>query len=166
MATLDKHSRGVGLLQPRVAVLDRDGGARQGPQLGQLERQRSVVEAVSEVSQRLALDRGDESAVRVAHGVVTCLERLAQHRRALLGEAIGIVLARVTGYLPDLLARVQVRCPEIPIVFAETRPLAEEWTYRWLGAALAEDLSTRDLWRFPDDPTADRARSTSDDPAD
>jgi ERCC4-type nuclease len=44
-----------------------------------------------------------------------------------------------TGFLPDMLARVQVRYPEIPIVFAETRPLAEEWTYRWLGAAAAED---------------------------
>jgi hypothetical protein len=42
------------------------------------------------------------------------------------------------GFLPDLLARVQVRYPEVPIVFAETRPLAEEWTFRWLGAALAE----------------------------
>lgn len=50
------------------------------------------------------------------------------------------------GFLPDLLARVQVRYPEIPIVFAETRPLAEEWTYRWLGAALAEALSNRDAW--------------------
>lgn len=43
-----------------------------------------------------------------------------------------------SGFLPDLLARVQVRYPEIPIVFCETRPLAEEWTYRYLGAALAE----------------------------
>jgi len=42
------------------------------------------------------------------------------------------------GFLPDLLARVQVRYPEVPIVFCDTRPLAEEWTYRWLGAALAE----------------------------
>jgi hypothetical protein len=42
------------------------------------------------------------------------------------------------GFLPDLLARIQVRYPEIPIVFVETRPLAEEWTFRWLGAALAE----------------------------
>jgi len=25
----------------------------------------------------------------------------------------------------------------VPIVFCETRPLAEEWTYRFLGAALA-----------------------------
>lgn len=42
------------------------------------------------------------------------------------------------GFLPDLLARVQVRYPEIPIVFCDTRPFAEEWTYRWLGAAVAE----------------------------
>jgi len=42
------------------------------------------------------------------------------------------------GFLLDLLARVQVRYPEIPIVFAETRPLAEEWTYRYLAAARAE----------------------------
>jgi hypothetical protein len=42
------------------------------------------------------------------------------------------------GFLPDLLARVQVRYPEIPILFLETRPLAEEWTFRYLGAALAE----------------------------
>jgi hypothetical protein len=42
------------------------------------------------------------------------------------------------GFLPDMLARVQVRYAEIPIVFLETRPLAEEWTFRYLGAALAE----------------------------
>ncbi|CAN5561406.1 hypothetical protein BH20CHL7_BH20CHL7_17650 [soil metagenome] len=42
------------------------------------------------------------------------------------------------GFLPDMLARVQVRYPEIPIFFAETRPLAEEWTFRYLGAAFAE----------------------------
>jgi hypothetical protein len=46
------------------------------------------------------------------------------------------------GFLPDMLARVQVRYPEIPIVFAETRPLAEEWTFRWLGAAAAEDADS------------------------
>lgn len=42
------------------------------------------------------------------------------------------------GFLPDILARVQVRYPEIAIVFLETRQLAEEWTFRYLGAALAE----------------------------
>jgi hypothetical protein len=58
-----------------------------------------------------------------------------------------------TGFLPDLLARVQVRYPEIPIVFTETRPLAEEWTFRWLGAVLAESLSTSDAWGDDDGAT-------------
>lgn len=35
------------------------------------------------------------------------------------------------------LAEAQVRFPSVPVVFAETRPLAQEWTYRFLGAALA-----------------------------
>ena len=35
----------------------------------------------------------------------------------------------------DALADYQVRWPTIPIVFCETRPLAEEWTYRYLAAA-------------------------------
>jgi len=38
----------------------------------------------------------------------------------------------------DAIAEAQVRCPAVPIVFAETRVLAEEWTYRFLAAALAE----------------------------
>ncbi len=37
----------------------------------------------------------------------------------------------------DGLAELQVRWPNIPIVFCETRPLAEEWTYRFLAAARA-----------------------------
>lgn len=41
------------------------------------------------------------------------------------------------GFVADLLGAVQVRYPQIPIVFCDTRPLAEEWTYRFLGAALA-----------------------------
>ena len=35
----------------------------------------------------------------------------------------------------DALAEYQVRWPNVPIVFCETRPLAEEWTYRFLAAA-------------------------------
>ena len=35
----------------------------------------------------------------------------------------------------DGLAELQVRWPSVPIVFCETRPLAEEWTYRYLAAA-------------------------------
>src|SRR5579875_2658544 len=37
----------------------------------------------------------------------------------------------------DGLAECQVRWPTVPIVFCETRPLAEEWTYRYLAAAFA-----------------------------
>jgi hypothetical protein len=37
----------------------------------------------------------------------------------------------------DGLAEVQVRWPNVPIVFCETRQLAEEWTYRFLAAARA-----------------------------
>ncbi len=35
----------------------------------------------------------------------------------------------------DGIAECQIRWPSIPIVFCETRPLAEEWTYRYLAAA-------------------------------
>jgi hypothetical protein len=37
----------------------------------------------------------------------------------------------------DGLAELQVRWPDVPIVFCETRQLAEEWTYRFLAAARA-----------------------------
>ena len=37
----------------------------------------------------------------------------------------------------EMLAAAQVRYPNVPIVFCETRPLAQEWAYRFLGAALA-----------------------------
>jgi hypothetical protein len=38
----------------------------------------------------------------------------------------------------EALAEAQARFPSVPVVFCETRPLAQEWTYRWLGACLAE----------------------------
>jgi hypothetical protein len=43
-----------------------------------------------------------------------------------------------SGFLADVLARLAVRYPTVPIVFAESRKLAEEWTYRFLRAASAE----------------------------
>jgi hypothetical protein len=59
-----------------------------------------------------------------------------------------------TGFLPDLLARVQVRYPEVPIVFTETRALAEEWAYRWLGAAVAEATAAGETWGDEAPPTS------------
>jgi hypothetical protein len=41
------------------------------------------------------------------------------------------------GFVTEMLAALTVRYPTVPIHFGETRPLAEEWTYRFLGAALA-----------------------------
>ena len=38
----------------------------------------------------------------------------------------------------ERLAEIQAQFPAVPIVFCETRPLAEEWTYRWLGACQYE----------------------------
>lgn len=55
------------------------------------------------------------------------------------------------GVLADALGRLQARYPAVPIVFCETRPLAEEWTFRFLGAALAVHLEQ------PADPAAPRA---------
>ena len=51
----------------------------------------------------------------------------------------------------DGLAEVQVRFPTVPIVFAETRPLAEEWTYRFLGAALAHAAGDERAQQLTDD---------------
>jgi ERCC4 domain/Lsr2 len=45
----------------------------------------------------------------------------------------------VTGSVAaDRVAELQAQFPAVPIVFCETRPLAEEWTYRWLGACQYE----------------------------
>ena len=43
------------------------------------------------------------------------------------------------------LADLQVRWPTVPIHFCETRQLAEEWTYRFLGAALAWARTEHDV---------------------
>lgn len=42
------------------------------------------------------------------------------------------------GTVAEALAEAQARFPGVTVMFAETRALAEEWTYRFLGAALAE----------------------------
>ncbi|MFN8233866.1 MAG: ERCC4 domain-containing protein [Actinomycetota bacterium] len=48
-------------------------------------------------------------------------------------------LEHVSGaWLADMLARLQLRYPEVPIVFSDSRRFAEEWTYRYLAAALSE----------------------------
>ncbi|HLL25176.1 MAG TPA: ERCC4 domain-containing protein [Kofleriaceae bacterium] len=48
------------------------------------------------------------------------------------------------GWIPDVLARLQIRYREIPIVFADSRKFAEEWTYRYLATAIADLGTTAD----------------------
>ena len=51
----------------------------------------------------------------------------------------------------DALAELQVRFPTVPIVFCENRKLAEEWTYRYLAAALTHALDDQAMTdRLPD----------------
>lgn len=51
------------------------------------------------------------------------------------GALLGVDRVR-PGWLLELVARLQVRYPSVPIVFADSRKLAEEYTYRFLAAAL------------------------------
>jgi hypothetical protein len=41
-------------------------------------------------------------------------------------------------WLADVLGRLAVRYPEVPIVFAGSRKFAEEWAFRFFGAALGD----------------------------
>jgi hypothetical protein len=41
-------------------------------------------------------------------------------------------------WLADMLGRLAVRYPEVPIIFAGARKFAEEWAYRFLGAAIGD----------------------------
>ncbi len=41
-------------------------------------------------------------------------------------------------WLADMLGRLAVRYPEVPIVFAGSRKFAEEWAYRFLSAAIGD----------------------------
>jgi ERCC4-type nuclease len=50
-------------------------------------------------------------------------------------------------FFADLLARLQVRAPNVPIVYAETRGLAEDWTHRFLLTAWRELCGER--WQPP-----------------
>lgn len=74
------------------------------------------------------------------------LAKLAELPRAVVVEedrySALVAHAHAPGdFLLDMLVRVAVRYPEVPILFLETRPFAEEWTYRYLAAALAEALA-------------------------
>ncbi len=114
-------------------------------------------------TRRQALPVGDY-AVAGADGLVGVVERkrLVDLTAGVVGGGLAFVLAELAavphaavvvedrysavfklehvqpGFVAELLVALQVRYPTVPILFLESRPLAEEWTFRFLGAALAE----------------------------
>jgi hypothetical protein len=95
-----------------------------------------------------------ELAANVVDGslLVTLGELAAARRSAVVVEDRWADVFRLT-YVPpstvaEMLAAAQVRYPNVPIVFCETRQLAQEWAYRFLGAAAAfADEEAHDLDR-------------------
>jgi ERCC4-type nuclease len=74
--------------------------------------------------------------------LVTLAELATAHRAAIVVEDRWADVFPLTYVAPamvaEMLARAQVRYPNVPIVFCETRQLgAQEWAYRFLSAAAA-----------------------------
>ena len=114
-------------------------------------------------TKRVALTAGDY-AVRSGERLVAAVERKKEEGLAaslsdgslgfVMGELAAVPAACVVvegtyaslfkvpratpGWLPEVLATLQVRYPGVPIVFCENRKLAEEYTYRFLAAALRD----------------------------
>ena len=73
-------------------------------------------------------------------------------RAAIVVEARYSEVFRLTFVRPSVvaeaIAELGVRVPSVPVIFAENRTLAQEWSYRFLGAALAhveEDRAAADV---------------------
>jgi len=114
-------------------------------------------------SARAALPAGDY-AVRHGDRMIAAVERktLADFATSISDGSLGFAMAELAalpaaavvvedrysaifrlehvqpGWLAELVARLGVRYPSVPVVWAETRKLAEEWTWRFLAAAAAE----------------------------
>jgi ERCC4 domain len=86
----------------------------------------------------------DNLAATLSDGtLVFQLQRLAElPLAALVVEARYAALFKLEhvngNWLADQLARLEVRYPEVHLVFADSRRYAEDWTYRFLTAALAD----------------------------
>lgn len=74
--------------------------------------------------------------LRFALGELAALPRAAVVVEDRFSGIFGLERVRPS-LVADGLAELQVRWPTVPIVFCETRKLAEEWTYRYLAAAHA-----------------------------
>jgi hypothetical protein len=119
---------GRGVAVQRVALFAGDYAVR-GPTgvVAAVERKSARDFVTSATSGALAFAMADLSALPAAAVVVE--ERYSK----LLADT------RVRpAFFADLLARMQVRAPNVPIAYAETRALAEDWTHRFLATAWRE----------------------------
>ena len=117
--------------------------------------------------QRTALPVGDY-AVRHDDGLIAAVERKTPEdfTKSLVDGSLNYALAELAalpsaavvveqrygallkdqhtrpGWLLELVARLQVRYAAVPIVFADSRKLGEEYTYRFLAAALTQHAAT------------------------
>jgi hypothetical protein len=71
------------------------------------------------------------------------MQRLAEQPRAAVvveGDYSGLFRAQPGrgSWLGDILGRLAVRYPEVPVMFTGSRNFAEEWAYRFLGAAAGD----------------------------
>lgn len=99
----------------------------EGQPVGVVER-KGLGDLVSSLTTgKLKYQLADLAAVR--HGALVVEDR---YSRAFQHKMVR------SAVVADGLAECQVAFPNVPIVFCETRKLAQEWTYRFLGAALAE----------------------------
>ena len=116
-------------LELRPAALLAGDYAVRGPDglVAAVERKAADDFVTSATSGALALAMADLSALPAPAVVVE------EHYSGLIAHP------RVRpGFMADLIARLQVRAPSVPIVYAENRRLAEDWTYRFLAAAWRE----------------------------
>jgi hypothetical protein len=116
---------------------------------------------------RQALDGGDYAAL-VGDAVIAVVERKTLENLAATSVSDGSLafqMQRVSGglaavvvegdypdlfrtqpgrgaWLADMLGRLAVRYPDVPIVFAGARKFAEEWTYRFLRAAVGDSTAS------------------------
>jgi hypothetical protein len=116
-------------LELRPAALFAGDYAVRGPDgiVAAVERKTADDFVTSATSGALAFAMADLSALPAAAVVVE------EHYSGLVAHP------RVRpGFMADLIARLQVRAPNVPIVYAENRRLAEDWTYRFLATAWRE----------------------------
>jgi hypothetical protein len=104
-----------------------DYGVVAGGKLVAAVERKSVADLVASVS---------SGRLRFALGELAALPRAA----VVVEDRYSAIFAQSRvrpALIADGLAELQVRWPTIPIVFAENRKLAEQWTYRYLAAALS-----------------------------